>query len=70
MIITCGDIYECNYARPRSALCGAVRRCAGYDKTKIEGIYVAIKIKNPPLLWCKQSDIYEVFHGKYMVFNH
>ena len=23
VIITCGDIYdECNYARPRSALCG------------------------------------------------
>ena len=26
VVITCGDIYkECNYARPRSALCGAVR---------------------------------------------
>ena len=48
----------------------AVRRCAGYDKTTIIGMYVAIKIKNPALLWCKQSDIYEIFHGKYMVFNH
>ena len=45
----------------------AVRRCAGYDKTTIIGMYVAIKIKNPALLWCKQSDIYEIFHGKYMV---
>ena len=26
VVITFGDIYnECNYARPRSALCGAVR---------------------------------------------
>ena len=26
VVITCGDIYnECNYARPRSALYGAVR---------------------------------------------
>ena len=48
----------------------AVRRCAGYDQTTIIGMYVAIKIKNPPLLWYKQSDIYEIFHGKYMVFNH
>ena len=36
-------------------------RSAGYDKTAIVGMYVAIKIKNPPLLWCKQSDIYEYF---------
>ena len=43
VVITCGDIYnECNYTRPRSALCG---RCAGCDKTTIEGMYVAIKIK-------------------------
>ena len=48
----------------------SVRGCAGYDKTTIIGMYVAIKIKNPPLLWYKQSDIYEIFHGKYMVFNH
>ena len=47
-----------------------VRRCAGYDETTIRGMYVAIKIKNHPLLWYKQSDIYEIFHGKYMVFNH
>ena len=47
-----------------------VRRCAGCDKTTIIGMYVATKIKNPPLLWYKQSDIYEIFHGKYMVFNH
>ena len=51
---------------------GHDERCAGYDKTTIIGMYVrvAIKIKNPALLWCKQSDIYEIFHGKYMVFNH
>ena len=48
----------------------AVGRFAGYDKTTIIGMYVAIKIKNPPLLWYKQSDIYKIFHGKYMVFNH
>ena len=47
-----------------------VRHCAGYDMTTIIGMYVAIKIKSPPLLWYKQSDIYEIFHGKYMVFNH
>ena len=35
----------------------AVRRRVGYDKTTIIGMYVAIKIKNPPLLWYKQSDI-------------
>ena len=40
------------------------------DKTTIIGMYVAIKIKNPPLLWYKQSDIYEIFHGNDMVFNH
>ena len=35
----------------------AVGRFAGYDKTTIIGMYVAMKIKNPPLLWYKQSDI-------------
>ena len=50
---------------------GCDELCAGYDKTAIIGMYVAIKIKkNPPLLRYKQSDIYEIFHGKYMVFNH
>ena len=47
----------------RSALCD-------YDKTTIVGMYVAMKVKNPPSLWYKQSDIYEIFHGKYIVFNH
>ena len=54
----------------RSAAISAVRLFAGYYKTTIVGMYVAIKIKNPPLLWSKQSDIYKIFHGKYMVFNH
>ena len=49
---------------------GRDERCAGYDETVIIGMNVAIKIKNPPLLWYKPSDIYEIFHGKYMVFNH
>ena len=43
----------------------AMRRCAGYDKTTIIGMYVAIKIKNPPSLWYKQSDIYEIFQGNF-----
>ena len=36
---------------------------SGYDKTTITGMYVAIKIKNPPLLWYKQSDIYEILRS-------
>ena len=44
-----------------------MQRCAGCDKTTIEGMYVAIKTKNPPLLWYKQSNIFEIFYGKYMV---
>ena len=31
---------------------------------------VAIKIKNTPLFWYKQSNIYEIFHEKYVVFNY
>ena len=60
----CGAVRRC------AALCGAVRCCAGYDKITIIGMYVAIKMKNPLLLWYKQSHIYEIFHGKYMVFDH
>ena len=52
---------------------GRDQHCAalcGYDKTTIVGMYVAMKVKNPLLLWYKQGYSYEIFHGKYMVFNH
>ena len=52
---------------------GRDQRCValcGLDKTTIEGMYVAKKKKIPPLVWYKQSNIYEIFHGKYVIFMH
>ena len=68
VIITCGDIYDECYCVITTL--DSDGRCAAYDKTTIIGMYVAIKIKNPPLLWYKQSDIYETFRGKYVASNH
>ena len=62
MVIFTTSVTTLGRDKRRAALCG-------YDKTTIVGMYVAMKVKNRPLLWYKQSDIYEIFHGKYMVFN-
>ena len=46
------------------------RRTGCVKTTTIEGMYVAVKMKNPLFLRYKPSNIYEIFHGKYMVFIH
>ena len=68
-MLSCGDIYnECNYARPHDQRCEAL--CGLCQDNNRRYLYVAIKMKNPLLLWYKLSNIYEIFHGKYMVFIH
>ena len=59
VLITCRDVSnECNYARPRSAPYGLCQ-----DKTTIEGMYVAVKMKNPPFL--RYEPINQVISTKY-----
>ena len=50
-----------------AALCGAVRIRQDNNRRYVRG---QKKKKNPPLVWYKQSNIYEIFHGKYMIFMH
>ena len=72
MVIFTTSVTTLGHDQRCAALCGAVRRCVGCvtgRQLKVVS-FVAVKAKTPPLLWYKLSNIYQIFHRKYMVFVH